>query len=349
MPESAAPRHEASPLAGLAVAAVARRLGIAPATLRTWDRRYGLGPSLHTAGSHRRYSEADIARLDRMRRLMVAGVTPADAARQVLAEAAEPSPQGRSGNRGTGGPQEAAQDGPLGARHGAAGGWRESSGEPGAAPAPRAGGGNVIPMPDGGSLSRGLGRAALALDRESCTVIARDAIRRSGVVDAWDTVIRPVLVGIGRKWRDSGEGIEVEHVFSASLLSVLDEVIADSTPRLPGTVLLACAEEEQHSLPLIATAAALAERGVPIVILGARTPRETLRRSVDRLRPAGILIWSHLPDTGDLSAVDGLADYRPAPVIALAGPGWASGERSEVERPGSIGEAVTCLVRAAGG
>src|SRR5690606_11779925 len=27
---------------GLAVAAVARRLGVAPATLRTWDRRYGL-------------------------------------------------------------------------------------------------------------------------------------------------------------------------------------------------------------------------------------------------------------------------------------------------------------------
>ncbi|MEY3685921.1 MAG: hypothetical protein RJB00_871, partial [Actinomycetota bacterium] len=29
----------------LTVASVARRLGIAPATLRTWDRRYGLGPS----------------------------------------------------------------------------------------------------------------------------------------------------------------------------------------------------------------------------------------------------------------------------------------------------------------
>ena len=32
----------------LSVAAVARRLGVAPATLRTWDRRYGIGPSGHT-------------------------------------------------------------------------------------------------------------------------------------------------------------------------------------------------------------------------------------------------------------------------------------------------------------
>ncbi|MCA1655283.1 MAG: MerR family transcriptional regulator, partial [Pseudonocardiaceae bacterium] len=34
----------------LPVAAVARRLGIAPATLRTWDRRYGIGPRVHTTG-----------------------------------------------------------------------------------------------------------------------------------------------------------------------------------------------------------------------------------------------------------------------------------------------------------
>ena len=38
----------------LPVAAVARRLGVAPATLRTWDRRYGLGPSVHAPGAHRR-------------------------------------------------------------------------------------------------------------------------------------------------------------------------------------------------------------------------------------------------------------------------------------------------------
>ena len=46
----------------LTVAAVARRLGVAPATLRTWDRRYGLGPSAHAAGSHRRYTADDVDR-----------------------------------------------------------------------------------------------------------------------------------------------------------------------------------------------------------------------------------------------------------------------------------------------
>ena len=68
----------------LTVAAVARRLGIAPATLRTWDRRYGIGPSEHSAGDHRKYSANDLTRLTAMARLIVAGVSPKDAATKAL-------------------------------------------------------------------------------------------------------------------------------------------------------------------------------------------------------------------------------------------------------------------------
>jgi len=69
----------------LTVAAVARRIGVAPATLRTWARRYGLGPSGHEAGEHRKYRPEDLAKLVMMRRLIVAGVSPAEAAEQALA------------------------------------------------------------------------------------------------------------------------------------------------------------------------------------------------------------------------------------------------------------------------
>ena len=65
---------------GISVSEVAHRLGVAPATLRTWDRRYGLGPSTHEAGEHRRYSDEDLARLAVMRRLVVSGVPAAHAA-----------------------------------------------------------------------------------------------------------------------------------------------------------------------------------------------------------------------------------------------------------------------------
>ena len=76
----------------LTVAAVARRLGVAPATLRTWDRRYGLGPTEHSTGEHRRYSNHDLARLTLMRKLVIAGVSPAEAAQRALAFDGEVSP-----------------------------------------------------------------------------------------------------------------------------------------------------------------------------------------------------------------------------------------------------------------
>ena len=62
----------------LTVAAVARRIGVAPATLRTWDRRYGLGPSAHEAGEHRRYCPNDLAQLTVMRRLIISWCNTAD-------------------------------------------------------------------------------------------------------------------------------------------------------------------------------------------------------------------------------------------------------------------------------
>jgi MerR family transcriptional regulator, light-induced transcriptional regulator len=83
---SAPSAHAAQGAAGapLTVAAVAARLGVAPATLRTWDRRYGLGPSERSVGSHRRYSTVDVERLLVMRRLTIDGVAPGDAARLAL-------------------------------------------------------------------------------------------------------------------------------------------------------------------------------------------------------------------------------------------------------------------------
>ena len=81
-PTSGQDWHVATKEELLTVAAVARRIGVAPATLRTWDRRYGLGPSAHESGEHRRYCPADLARLTLMRRLITSGVSPCDAAAQ---------------------------------------------------------------------------------------------------------------------------------------------------------------------------------------------------------------------------------------------------------------------------
>ena len=62
------------------VRAVAERLGVPVPTLRSWTRRYGIGPGEHRPGTHRTYTEADIAVLERMVGHIAAGASPSSAA-----------------------------------------------------------------------------------------------------------------------------------------------------------------------------------------------------------------------------------------------------------------------------
>ncbi|MGJ9413898.1 MerR family transcriptional regulator [Aeromicrobium sp. CF4.19] len=73
--------HDAGTDLTWSVGAVSSRLDVAASTLRTWERRYGIGPSHRTQGGHRRYTERDIERVELVRRLVGRGVAAQDAAR----------------------------------------------------------------------------------------------------------------------------------------------------------------------------------------------------------------------------------------------------------------------------
>jgi MerR family transcriptional regulator, light-induced transcriptional regulator len=62
----------------------AARTGVAVATLRAWERRYGIVAPTRTASGYRLYDEAALARLASMRRLVDSGWTASNAARAVL-------------------------------------------------------------------------------------------------------------------------------------------------------------------------------------------------------------------------------------------------------------------------
>ncbi len=59
--------------AGLNIAAVARRTGVAADTLRKWERRYGVLRPKRTAGGQRRYDELDVARVEWLRDRLAEG------------------------------------------------------------------------------------------------------------------------------------------------------------------------------------------------------------------------------------------------------------------------------------
>ena len=330
----------------LAVSAVARRLGVAPATLRTWDRRYGLGPSTRTTGSHRRYGVEDVARLDLMRRLVNSGVAPGDAARAALAcEVGALTPAtfalaphlapppltdaptaGYAPATGT----RTGADAPT-ARVEIAASATESSGNAGP---------EIAALPGLALAARGLGRAALALDGAACTDVILDAVGRHGVGWTWERLLVPVLRAIGSRWQHTGEGVEVEHLASESIIAAMSGVtLRLREPANARPVLLACTDEETHSLPLFVVAAALSERHVSARVLGARVPHDALVAAIRRTGPAAVMVWSHVV-AADRTALTGLCSVRPTPLIVAAGPGWTGPPPPGVVQVHDLADAV---------
>jgi DNA-binding transcriptional MerR regulator len=318
---------------GYGIGALARRLGVAPATLRDWERRYGIGSGGRSAGGHRRYRPADIARIEHMRRLVLDGMPPGEAARAALASesAAEPA-------RGEPARGEPAQGEPA-------------RGEPARGEPDRAAwgaGGRSLPLPGQLPQARGLARAALALDGPAIAGLLDRALDSSGVVATWERLAVPVLTAVGERTATSGTCIEVEHLLSTQLLAALAARVSRlAEPLNARTVLLACADDEEHSLPLYALAAALAERGVRTTMLGARTPPPALADAISRIGPAAAFVWSQTAATGDPAKLEGLARQRPPLRLITAGPGWR-GTPPGGRAVGSLSEAVQQASEAVG-
>ena len=286
----------------LTVAAVARRLGVAPATLRTWARRYGLGPSDHESGSHRRYCPEDLAKLTMMRRLIIAGMTPAQAAEKALTETNVPK-------------VEKFFEG-FTNRH------------------------EQISV---------LHNAVLALDKKFIENMIRKDIDKNGVVHAWQEVIVPVLVLVGKTWEETGEGIEIEHFFSETLKTILSERTASiKKPINPRPVLIASIGEETHSLAIHALAAALAERNIECHFLGARTPFVALEAMVEKFAPPAIFLWAQLVENADPSYFQDLPTVRPAPRVLLGGPGWRESDCANMTKTPDLNFACEEITRAVG-
>ena len=118
-------------------------------------------------------------------------------------------------------------------------------------------------MPGAAATARGLGRAAMALDSPAVSAILSRALVEDGPAVMWDGLLRPVLSAAGRRWEQTGEGVEVEHLLSECALGVLRAAVVrprDGVRHRP--VLVASAPGELHSLPTYALSAWLADSGV---------------------------------------------------------------------------------------
>jgi MerR family transcriptional regulator, light-induced transcriptional regulator len=82
----------------LRIGELSRRVGVDPALLRAWEKRYGLLQPRRSEGNFRLYSPADVARVWAMKRHLARGLAAAEAAKLALAEEA-PTYDGQTPSR----------------------------------------------------------------------------------------------------------------------------------------------------------------------------------------------------------------------------------------------------------
>lgn len=304
--------------AAVTTGALARHMGVSPTTLRTWDRRYGVGPEDRGDGRHRRWAPRDIALLEDMCGLTAAGVPPAEAARVAKRRAADPAAARKPRARGT---------------------------------APRAEG--VRPT-DVSQETRGLIRASMRLDSPAIEERLTELVRRNGVVFTWEQVMVPALRAVGRRWELSDDGyVEVEHLLAWHVSGTLRAVAAlgAHAHRESAPALLSCLPGEQHTLPMEALDAALSERAVPRRTLGGSVPADALLRAVRRVGPAAVVLWSQTHSTADprlarrIAATRwGVRGARRSPMVLLAGPGWGRAhDLTDMVRPHDLRHALSIV------
>jgi DNA-binding transcriptional MerR regulator/methylmalonyl-CoA mutase cobalamin-binding subunit len=216
----------------------ASRAGISPATVRMWEKRYGLLRPDRTAGGYRLYSAEDVEVLRGAAALVATGQSIGevahrplhdlrDAAKSVQTDASAPMRERRAVEQSYDSVIEAAL------------------------------------------------AAAKELDREGfeAALLPVLALAALDPVDACDRVLLPLLRKIGVEWQAGRLDIAAEHfassIIRAKLLHYLDFLPRPASGPL---VVCACPGDERHELGLLAFAVHAASSGWRVLLLGAGTP-----------------------------------------------------------------------------
>ncbi len=314
----------------LRIGAVARRTGVAVATLRAWESRYRVLQPCRTDGGHRLYSEEDVDRVLAVLRLTAQGWSVSAAASSVTAERAPARlglvSTGAGGNAAggvTGVASRGTDDG-----HGAPDAHIEMDGaDPRRDPTSR-------------RLEEALARAVRDFDVSMAEGVLDEALARFGVAFALEDVVMPMLRRLGEGWEDDPALIAAEHFATNTLRPRLHLLLLGARNANAPTCVAAAPVNEDHELGVLAAAAVASDLGFRVTYLGGRTPTSALERSVATIRPDVVLIGAMTAHAGR-----GFCASPPdlgAARLVVGGPGF-NGLESELPQGATHAGALSSL------
>ncbi|CAN5440215.1 hypothetical protein BH10ACT11_BH10ACT11_14620 [soil metagenome] len=265
--------------AGYRIGELSRRVGVAPETLRAWERRYALISPTRTHGGSRVYSAEDEMRVRTMTRLRSEGVTAAEAAR-LAREDPQLSEQAGNGAVVAGNAAPPQADAVLAGRVSPQG----------------AGVGATEPTPSthpAVERSRERLLAALRLfDESAANLEFDDAVSNFELEEILEHIVLRSLWTLGEEWVGGTTTVAQEH-FASNLLRgrLLGLSRGWGSGKGPQAV-LACPPGEAHDLALIVFGLALRGQDWRIAFLGVDTPLFTVAEAAQTLEPKAVVLAS---------------------------------------------------------
>lgn len=292
---------------------VASRTGLSPHVLRAWERRYGVVSPTRSEGGQRLYSDLDVERLVRLRRLTDQGHAIRRIAGLPLEELARL--EEKVDTEGDGTRSLSADRSPV------TGDAAQSTTELAAS-----------------AVASAL-QATRRLDPVELQAVLERAAVTLGVPTFIDEVVAPALVRIGHGWAQGSVSVAQEHMATAVFRRVLGWLFRVYEVKGPAPCLVvATPPRQQHEMGALMVAASAAAEGWSVTYLGPNLPVAELlsaARQTDADAVAVSVVYRE--EAGDLAVVlreirAGLPDRVPllvggAALPAIRGDAEAAGAR----------------------
>ena len=266
------------------IGVVTRMTGIAIATLRAWERRYGFPQSGRTGGGHRLYSEQDIIRLRWVKAQIDQGMQTAQAV-QALHH------------------QEEASRVQMGRMPGAAA---------------------ASDLANGASVCDDLLQSLIHHETDRADLILGEALPLLHPEGLILDVIGPTMSALGDAWFRQEISVATEHLATHYLRQrLLMWMISGPPPYVMRPVVLACAPDELHEGGLLMLGALMRRRRWPVAYLGQSVPLPDLAALVGEVSPPLVVLTATSEETAASLAEWPLwlpeAAQSGKPIISYAG------------------------------
>ena len=259
--------------------AVIKEVGLSPATLRAWERRYGLVKPQRSPGGHRLYSRQDIEVLKWLVQRQNEGLS--------ISSAVEMWKTRIEGDQTiTPQIQAPAQFSSMGEAM-------------------------IDELRDQWIV------ACLAFDDHGANLALEQAFAIAAPETVCMDVLQRGMAQIGEGWYDGSVSVQQEHFTSAIAIRRLNTLLAATTaPTRPGCILAACPPGEEHDFILLMIAYLLRRNGWNVLYLGANVPLLNLDVMLQSTKPS--LLLSAAQTLNSAAALREMSEYLVTQHVPLA-------------------------------